>query len=126
MKDHQKKFELKTPKIDPILDVFSEATEKSFKYKMKQKLLSVNQKVISKKVDLETFCVQNSHVCENVCVWEKMCEEIFSFIDREAFCGVGLKIVAPSGGNLESFRVISNTRIDNQFVLLAHKKLVQN
>ena len=40
--------------------------------------------------------------------------------------GVGLKIVAPSGGNLESFRVISNTRIDNQFVLLAHKKLVQN
>ena len=55
-----------------------------------------------------------------------MCEEIFSFIDREGFCGVGLKIVAPSGGNLESFRVISNTRIDNQFVLLAHKKLVQN
>ena len=57
MKDHQKKFELKTPKIDPILDVFSEATEKSFKYKMKQKLLSVNQKVISKKVDLETFSI---------------------------------------------------------------------
>ena len=67
MKDHQKKFELKTPKIDPILDVFSEATEKSFKYKMKQKLLSVNQKVISKKVDLETFCVWECvRVRENV------------------------------------------------------------
>ena len=77
MKDHQKKSELKTPKIDPVLDVFSEATEKSFKYKMKQKLLSVNQKVISKKVDLETFCLQNLHVCESVCVWEKIFEETF-------------------------------------------------
>ena len=122
MKDHQKKSELKTPKIDPVLDVFSEATEKSFKYKMKQKLLSVNQKVISKKVDLETFCVQNSHVCESVCVWEKIFEETFFSIDREEFCGIGLKIVAPSGGNLESFRAISNTRIDNQFVLPLHIK----
>ena len=73
MKDHQKKFELKTSKIDPILDVFSEATEKSFKYKMKQKLLSVNQKVISKKVDFITLCVRISHVCECVCVWERVC-----------------------------------------------------
>ena len=31
MKDHQKKSELKTPKIDPIFDVFSEASDKSFK-----------------------------------------------------------------------------------------------
>ena len=35
MKDHQKKSELKTPKINPIFDVFSKATVKSFKWKMK-------------------------------------------------------------------------------------------
>ena len=30
IKDHQKKSEIKTPKIDPIFDVFSEASEASF------------------------------------------------------------------------------------------------
>ena len=37
MKDHQKKSELKTPKINPILDVFSKA-----KWKMKQKVITAN------------------------------------------------------------------------------------
>ena len=87
---------------------------------MKQKLLSVNQKVISKKVDLETFCVRNSHVCENVCVWEKMCEEIFSFIDREAFCGIEKKFLSPSGANLERSPLLSISFIDNEFILLVH------
>ena len=30
IKDHQKKSEIKTSKIDPIFDVFSEASEASF------------------------------------------------------------------------------------------------
>ena len=30
IKDHQKKSEIKTPKIDSIFDVFSEASEASF------------------------------------------------------------------------------------------------
>ena len=31
MKNHQNKSEIKTPKIDPIFDVFPEASEISFK-----------------------------------------------------------------------------------------------
>lgn len=32
IKDHQKKFEVKTPKINPIFDDFSEGTETSFNF----------------------------------------------------------------------------------------------
>ena len=71
MKDHQKKSELKTPKINPILDVFSKATENSSMWKMKQKVITANQIVFSKKVDFITLCVRISHVCECVCVCEK-------------------------------------------------------
>ena len=71
MKDHQKKSELKTPKINPIFDVFSKATENSSKWKKKQKVITFNQIVFSKKFDFRTFCVRISHMCECVCVREK-------------------------------------------------------
>ena len=57
MKDHQKKSELKTLKINPIFDVFSKATVNSFKWKMKQKVITANQIVFSKKVDFRTFSI---------------------------------------------------------------------
>ena len=70
MKDHQKKSELKTPKINPILNVFSKATENSYMWKMKQKVITANQIVFSKKVDFRTFLCE-FRTCASVCTCER-------------------------------------------------------
>ena len=84
MKDHQKKSELKTPKINPILDVFSKATENSSMWKMKQKVITANQIVFSKKVDFRTFGVRILHVCESAWVWERLFGRILCLKIRES------------------------------------------